>query len=251
MAAPPPVAPAPLLQDEEEIQDKRPEIKELLGNLKQHIGKRGEQDTEAVGVIDKLLGEFPRSGPKDRSSIAKGLGSCLDQKRQDLDDGVPDNTLYMAAAVALGEMGEDAAPVLSKYIGHKRLKKNLTLQRRLILSLGKTKDAASIKTLLKLLNDTENVLIAAAAEALGEFKGAPQKVRKEAFNELLKLLVTIKNLKEGDINDIASRDKYDVIAAPITTTLQLLSGHDERDPEEWQRWWNKNKKEDWGEEDEA
>jgi len=26
-------------------------------------------------------------------------------------------------------------------------------------------------------------------------------------------------------------------------------GHDERDPEEWQRWWNKNKKKDWDEEE--
>jgi hypothetical protein len=238
-----------VLQDEDEIQDKRPEIKELLGSLKGHIGKRGNEDTEAIGVIDKLLTEYPRCGPKDRGSITKGLGKCLDQKRKDLDEGVPNSRLFTAAAVALGEMGKEATPVISKYIGHKRLKHDLALQRTLILSLGKTKDVTSIKALLKLLNNKDNVIIAATAEALGEFKGAPQKLRKDIFNELLKLLVTTKALKDGDINDIASREKYDVIAAPVTTTLQLLSGHDERKPEQWQRWWNKNKKGDWGEED--
>jgi hypothetical protein len=238
--------PVRTVQDEEEVPDKRPEIKELLARLKEHAGKRGEEDREAVQVIDNLLGEFPKCGPKDRGSIAKGLGQCFEEKRQELSEGVPDNQLYMAAAVALGEMGGDATEVLSKYIGHKRHDKNLSLQRTLILSLGKTKDVDGVKTLQKLLNDKENLIISAAAEALGEFKEAPQKVRKEIFNELLKLLVTTKALKEQDINDIQSREKYDVIAAPITTSLQLLSGHDERKPEEWQHWWNKNKKEDWG-----
>jgi hypothetical protein len=27
--------------------------------------------------------------------------------------------------------------------------------------------------------------------------------------------------------------------------LGKLSGHNERDPQEWQRWWNKNKSKDW------
>ncbi len=250
-APPPPPAPRAVEAQDEEIVDKRPVIKELLGNLKEHIGKRGEQDNEAVQVIDKLLSEYPRCGPKDRSSITKGIGKCFDQKRRPLSEDVPNNKLYMAAAVCLGEMGTEAAPVLVKYIGHKRHKKNLSLQRALILSLGKVKDPKSIKTLLDLLKNKDNVVIAAAAEALGEYKGAPQKIRKEAFNELLKLLTTIKALKDGDMNDIASRDKYDVIAAPITTSLQLLSGHDARKPEDWQRWWNKNKKKDWGEEEEA
>ena len=65
-------------QDEDEVEDKRPEIKEALEKLKDHIGERGEQDQEAVSVIDGLLQEFPKCGPKDRKSIVTGIGKCFD-----------------------------------------------------------------------------------------------------------------------------------------------------------------------------
>jgi hypothetical protein len=236
------------LQDEE-TPDKRPEIKEMLATLKGHIGKRGTEDREAVGVIDQLLQEFPQSGPKDRAAIVKGLSKCFEVKRQDLDDGVKNNQLFLASAVALGEMGKDATKTLEKWIGNKKHRKDIQLQRRLILSLGKTKDVGAVKKLLDLLNDNHNIIVGATAEALSQFEEAPQKVRKEIFNDLLKMMMTTKAMKDANASDIVAREKWDVIAAPIITTLQAMSGHDERKPEEWQRWWNKNKKKDWDEED--
>lgn len=246
----PVVQPAPVLTSvQDEVPDKRPEVKELLETLKGHAGKRGDEDREAVGVIDKLLQEFPQSGPKDRAAIVKGLGKCFEEKRQDLEDGVKNNQLFLASAVALGEMGTDATKTIIKYIGNKKHRSDMALQRQLILSLGKTKDEAGVKTLLNLLNDDAYVLVGATAEALAQFSEKDQKLRKDIFNELLKLMMTTKSTKDADANDIVSREKWDVIAAPIITTLQALSGHDERKPEEWQRWWNKNKKADWDEED--
>jgi hypothetical protein len=58
-------------------------------------------------------------------------------------------------------------------------------------------------------------------------------------------LTSAKNAVDADANDTIARERYDVISAPIVTALQSLSGHNENDPAEWQRWWNKNKKEDW------
>ena len=253
-ATPTPLAASPVAaQDDgdegDEIEDKRPEIAELVDAFKDHIGKRGEQDSEAVGIVDQFLQEWDQCGPKDRASIVKALSKAFDQKRRELEDGLPDNKLYLACATALGEMGEFATKDLQKWIGNKKHRKNIALQRRLILSLGKTKDTDAVKDLLDLLNDKDNAIIAAASQALGDFEEAEQKVRKDIFNDLLKLLTTTKALKDSDINDIVSRERYDAIAAPITTTLQALSGHDARKPEDWQRWWNKNKKKDWDEED--
>lgn len=236
-------------QDEDERPDKRPEVKELLKRLSELASKRGKEDTEGVGVIDKLTKEFPDSGAKDREAIAKGVAKCLSEKRTET-DGVFDNKLYLAAATALGEMGPESAKALMGWIDHKTLRKDMAVQRQLILSLGKTRDPKAIKTLMDLVKHKEPTMQGAAAEALGNYKDEPQDVRKEIFEEILKELTAVKGQVDADIGlaDTITRERYDVIAAPMVTTLRELSGHEERDPAEWQHWWNKNKKENWDEE---
>lgn len=240
-------APTPLVQ-EDELPDKRPEIKELCDTLGDHVKARGEEDREAVAVIDNLVQEFPNSGPKDRALIVKELSKCLEKPRKETEAGF-DNTLFMAVAVALGEMGPESAKALSGWIDHKKHRKNLELQRRLILSLGKTKDGKGLKTLEGLLMHHQDMLVGAAAEAIGEYSEHDLKDRKAAFHEMLKVLMGAKAAVDGDATDVRARERYDAIAAPIITSLQRLSGHDERAPEKWERWWNKNKKEDWDEAD--
>jgi hypothetical protein len=245
-------SPAPVLvvqdDDEEEKPDKRPEVKELLERLKGHAGKRGKEDQQAIEIIDELTQEFEQSGLKDRAAIAKGIGATLKQKRQEK-DGVRDNKLYLAAATALGLMGPESVKPLTGWIGHKTHRKDLPLQRILILSLGKTKVEKSVDTLIKLLSNKDATVQAATAEALANYDGSDYKVRKDIFKEVLQALMGVHNRVKADVNDRIAQERYDVIAAPMITTLQVLSGHDERQPDSWQRWWNKNKKRNWDKED--
>lgn len=236
-------APAFLAQDPPA--DEREDVKTLLSELDRHATARGKEDTEAVAVIDRLVQTFPECGPKDRASIVKGLDKCFKEKRQENDQGVRQNQLYLAAATALGEMAPESVPVLLSWIGHKSHKKDVALQRLLILRLGKTKDDRGQKPLIKLLDDPDPPIQAAAAEAIGEFDGAPLAERKVLFEELLKLLMGVKSEVDANTTDPIARNRYDTVAAPIVTTLKRLSKHDEHEPEAWQRWWNKNKKEDW------
>ena len=74
--------PAAASQDEEEKPDKRPEIKEALAAFKKHVSKRGDEDVEAIAIIDQMLQEFPESGPKDRKAIAKEIGAVFKLKRK-------------------------------------------------------------------------------------------------------------------------------------------------------------------------
>jgi hypothetical protein len=225
--------------------DGRPEVKALLEQLNAHAGKRGKEDSEAISVIDKLVTEFAASGPKDKAAIVKQLDKCFTEKRQEDKDGVRENKLFIAAATALGEMKPECVPVYMKWIGEKSHKKDIPLQRLLILKLGKTKDEGGRALLVNLLQDENAKIQAAAAEALGEYGDADQKVRKATFEALLKLLMSTKGQVDSNVNDLIARERYDTIAAPISTALGRLSGQKDLNPEEFQRWWNKNKKEEW------
>jgi hypothetical protein len=245
VAAQPMGAPTERVGQDDALQDRRPEVKEKLDELASLIKGRGERDAEAVAAIDQLLQEFPRSGPRDRGAIVDGLSRCFEQRRQELEGGTPNNALFLAAAVALGEMGAEASGDLVKWIGEKRHRSDLVLQRRLILSLGKTKDPKRTRDLVGLLQSKDAILVAATAEAMANFADADGKLRKDLFSELLKVLMSTKGRMDTDSSDLEARQRYDAIAAPIVTTMQALTGHEERVPEEWQRWWNKNKKADW------
>lgn len=231
------------LQDPE-LPDKREEIEVLIDKLDAHAGARGKEDQEAVAVIDTLLTEFPGCGPKDRAAIVKALDKCFKEKRPE-EEGGRQNGLYMAAATALGKMAPESVPVLLSWIDHKSHRGDLALQRTLILQAGATRDEEAQKDIVKLLKHHEAQIQAAAAEALGNYGEAEQDLRKDLFKELLETLMTVKGQKDSDPNDTIARDRWDVIAAPIITSMKALAGHDENDPQAWQAWWNDNKKEDW------
>ena len=250
LETPPELAVPIVVQDEEdgeEIVDKRPEIKALLSAMSGHVKKRGKEDEEAIAVIDTLYQEFPRCGPKDRIAIAKELAKNFKARRKALADGSPDSRLFIASAVALGGMGPESAKILVGLIGHKDHRKKLDLQFKMILSLGKTRDKSGVKPLLELLKHHQESIQAAGAEALGNYREVELKQRKQIFEELLKTLMGMKSKWDSDPADLTARDRYETVRGPLITSLQLLSRHDEHDPDAWQRWWNKNKKKKWDE----
>lgn len=233
------------LQDDEKP-DKRPEIKALLDQLKGHTKKKGKEDEEAIATLDKLVTEYPESGPKDQKAIADAVAKCLKEKRKkELEPGVPDDRLHMATAVALGRMAPHSVKALIGSIDAKGLKDNLNLQRQLVLSLGKTKDKKAVKPLMELLKHHKPGMQSAGAEALGNFSEFPQKERKEITIELIKIMMGQKAVVDQNPTDQIERERWDIISGPIIESLRLVTGHDERDPDAWQRWWNKNKKADW------
>ena len=243
-----PLAAAPVAprQDPAPTADERPEIKTQLETLATHVKAKGEKDPEAIGVIDGLVTEFQQCGPKDRAAIVKALEACFAAKRtKELEEGIPDDRLYNAAAVALGTMGPESVKLLTSLIGDKGHKKNLRLQQNLALSLGKTKSPDGMKTLLGLLKHKDAPMQAAGAEALANFAEAALDTRKAVFEELLKTLMDQYAKKEANVTDQEAQERWNVISGPIMQTLQKLSGYAETDPPKWQAWWNDNKKKDW------
>lgn len=232
----------------EDVPDKRPEVEKLCEDMRAHLAKGGSADQDAVAVVDKLLQEFKDSGPKDRAAIVNALSKNFETKRRENEAGVRDNRIFRASAVALGQMGSEATKAITKWIGAKDHKKDLPVQADLIHALGKTKDKAAVPDLIGLLEHKDPPLVSAAADALGEFADSDLETRKKSFEGMLKVLMAAKGAKDSNVNDGIARDRYDTIASPIITSLTRLSKHDERDPDEWQRWWNKNKGKNWDEE---
>jgi len=239
-------APLPLPQEDVQVVDERPEVKALLDEIDTHVKAKGEKDGEAIGVLDKLVQEFPSSGPKDRLAIVKACSDCFDVKRtRELEEGVPDDRLYRAAAISLGEMGPESVKPLVALIGDKSHRKNQTLQIKLTLSLGKTKSPEGGKTLMALLKHKDAPMQAAGAEALAFYSDAPEETRKLAFEELLRTMMDQKTRKDGNPADQEAQERWNIISGPIIETLQKLTGIGESDPDKWQRWWNDNKKKSW------
>jgi len=244
------VSPAPRVTSfqDEEFPDKRPEVKEWLAQLKGHVGKRGAEDREANVLIEKLTEEFQKSGEKDRASIVKEVAKCLDARRKELKEDVPDNALKLATAKALGTMGPESVRALSSWVDHKKVRDNLELQRRLVLSLGETKDKGATKALLDMLDHHRPTLVGAAAEALGNFTAFEQKERKKLFEELLKALTSARSKVDADPADNIAREWWNVVSAPLMTAMTALSGHNAKTPHDWRSWWNDHKRENWDEE---
>lgn len=227
------------------VVDKRPEIAALLDKLKAHADKKGSEDRDAISVMDQLLPQYKTSGPKDKVAIVTTIAKCFELRRDDK-EGAPNNQLFLACAVALGEMGPESTKPLIAAIDSKNLKKQTAVRHRLILSLGKTKDVKdALEPLIQLLQDKDATLVGAAAEALGEFSGADLDTRKKAFEAMLKIVMSAKGAMDSNAQDTIARDRYDVVNAPIVGSLGKLSKHEERDPEKWQTWWNKNKLKNW------
>lgn len=237
-----PVAP---LQSTDEVPDKRPEVKALIDAFAEALKARGEKDAEAVEVIAKFLTEFEASGPKDRESMAKALGDSLGEKRKDLAQDQPDERVALAAAAALGRMGEVGGKVAQKNLDHKNLKDKPKARRELILAIGAAKYEPGIKDLTDLLKNFDAAVQAAAAESLGHFAGVDQKQRKQIFKELLETIMPVKNTVDSDTTDQEARKRLDTISTPILGSMKALTNHDEPDLQAWQRWWNHNKNEDW------
>src|SRR5258706_892716 len=226
--------------------DKRPEVADRMAKLQTLIDDRkGEKDTDAIGVIDQIMQDFPNCGVKDRQLVVTGLSKCFEVRRLVKEGDPPNNKLYMAWAVALSYMAPESTKELLKWIGQKDLKKDQALQSRLVDSLGKTKDKEAIKPLELLLNSKDDWMVGAAASALANYGELEQVERKNVFETILKTLTSAYSQTQGNPNDTLARQRYDVVAAPMITALQKLSKFDERDPVKWQTWWNKNKHENW------
>ena len=113
-------------------------------------------------------------------------------------------------------------------------------------------DPAGVETLLDLMRDKDDHVIAAAAEAGGAFRYAKEATRKDLFKTILDIYVSTWNLKNAVKPELKTQKrraerKWEIVEAPMEKSLQLLSNVTQKSPPEWRRWWNKQKRKRWAE----
>ncbi len=247
LALPAPSAPVPAGAERGEL---RPAVATLVDDLQQELARRAIDEARAKQLVEKLAAEFAVSGTRERAPIVRVLERCLSAKQQ----GKPDGELVCHAARALAGMAPESLPVLERALDNKILLKEKEVGRTLVLALGKTRDKSATKTLLDLLDNPDETIVAAAGETLGEYEGASLALRKQLFDEALKALLRAKEEKDSQVqqtldpsspHDAAAVKRYELLEAAFGSALQRLSKQDARSAEMWQRWWSKNKRADW------
>lgn len=229
-----------------------PSIKSLIAELTEELAKKELDTAQRIELIKKLAAQFSLAGTKDRSTIVKALERCLSTRVT----GKADLELADLTARALSTMAPESVPVLLRAVDNKSLMKDPELARTLVLALGKTRDKSVIKTLSGLLDHNQAHLVASAGEALGEFDQAALETRKKLFEELLKTLVSAKDTRDAALQTAAQTatmadpsyaQRYDTLQPALCTALARLAHEEARTPEQWQSWWNKNKRANWDE----
>ena len=234
-----------VLDDDVEVPDKRPEVKALLDKLLSHTKKRGDEDAQAIQIIERLAAEFKRSGPVDKKSIVTGLTRAMRVHRPFARDGARKNQMFLVGARVLGDMAPESVASLIRLASDKNHKEDYEVRSAILSSLGKTKDKKALGVLTKELDEHQPRVQAAAAEALGQFSHLDQKKRKVIFGDLLKLLMSSQSAHQSDPTGTTTSERWRLVPGPCKRSMAKLSGANAGSPNKWRDWWNDNKKRNW------
>ena len=227
------------------------EVAEQLKRLKDAVNDRKqERDLEAQDIITLLVKKWEAGlVDKDKQAIVKGLDGVFAAKPRK-----PDNIqIYKCTAAALGQIGKDGAKVLEEaYDSSKFPEKTewVPMREAVLRALGKTKDEGHVKFLLDIARrESEAALQAAAGEALGNFEGSDEKIRKDIVSGLLirygEMDSRARQIDPVDMEAQNMRDRLAVVSGKWNETLSRLTKQNFDQYPEWNEWYNKNKNKDW------
>jgi hypothetical protein len=254
LAAAPDLGLATLLQDKKKAPPKDdPAIPKALKDLDAiRKDKKGTRDAEGIGLINTMATRYPALNKKQKKAVVKGLEQVFRAKRSPAE-----TRLLLSAGEALSRFEEAGAKALSKLCDDKRFgKKNwLTFRGKLVSFLGRPATTGKIKKQLidYATRAPDDLIRAMAGGALRHYAKRDQKVRKEIVKKLVKELAGIYSfsLSNNDLGDAVRKtfeDTYATIEGPWMKTLTALTAQKIKGPNEWQRWFNKNKSKNWDKE---
>ena len=238
-------APTPPKGPDKEVAEKVASLKECI------LDKKCARDVEGVQLIDFLLQKLQAGTlePKDKATVVKVFGEVFTGGKLRPHD---QTSLYAAAAMALGYCGADGAKLLkAAYTNKPRFPEKpdwVPLREQMLKNLGRTKDDSMVKFLLnEACNHHEAALQKAAGEALGNFEGSKEAIRKEIVGDLLVRYGELNQLATGapSLDQQNANDRLATLKGPWFETIGKLTGQSFDKFSEWQQWHNKHKGQPW------
>lgn len=228
-------------------QDARPDIAALLKQFDALLDTHGKEDERASEVVGTLATEFAKCGPRDQSAIAKAAGRALRDPRPRPERKLHEDRLAMAAAKALGHMGDAGAKELVPALELKQFRVNGPLLEVTTEELGRTRAKIAIGPLLDMANTRSVHCMRGAANGIAHFAESDGATRKKLFEGLMKAMVSLSD--EAEATDTPSayvaKEIFEGARDATYATLKGLTDASEPDIDAWRKWWNKNKNSSW------
>lgn len=176
---------------------------------------------------------------KEKDQIVKAMASGLDSKNP---------KVAIAAANALGRIGEPGTKVLVKALKSKRILKVPESYKAVIDAIGLARDEkAGVSALLKIATrDKDWKARGWAGNALGQFNKnhAKGKTRKKICEKLIQVLEGAESAA-SDGRDQTAQQRLGYIQGAFVQTLRTLTEQEHNTALDWRRWFNKAKRERW------
>lgn len=235
------------------------ELKSYQSILRAKNNRKGERDHEAIAVMKKVIGRFDKLVEKDRRVVIKALSDTFRNARRT----AKTDRVYRAAVQSLGKTGKLGASPLRKLFKNPRIAKGSGAERKsfhplranILRELGKCQDGRTWEFLLDiaLRNAESDSFLAAAGEALGDFEKKDERLRKQIAHKLIREFSRIHGIANSRIGGVDPQDlqtptfrrRFRTIKNPWNKSLQRLTKQELSDPNEWQRFWNKEKDRPW------
>ncbi|MAW60252.1 MAG: hypothetical protein CMJ94_05380 [Planctomycetes bacterium] len=253
------LAALPLAAPQDSLSEQVKEYKSILDDR--------ERESEAIALIDAFTTRYAAHSERlveiaDMLEIEEGDAKALKKEAKDIADEQEDladliwlafkerkrmteghRRLWKAAVFSFGQMGPHGAKHLWKVYGDKRFKdrEEVGFRGTCIEQIGMTKDWDQWEDLVDLLDHHEDVIIAASATALKNYRGAPGKVRLEVCAKLVNFLNSYYNAASNP-EDTTARQRYRMVGRPMSDALSEMTGQTFQDPLDWRKWYNDNKK---------
>lgn len=225
-----------------------PEIAKALADLDVAVDAHGKADAKAIETVRLLAALYEKCGPEDKADIAPQIGRALRDPRPRPDKKSYEDKLAMAAAQALGGMGDAGAKELAPALALKHFRINGPLTEETIAALGRTRSKIAVESLLEMAGLRSEFCVRGAARGMASFGDADGSTRKKLFEALLKPMQSLADEARDATGPAGGLAKAVFEGARDATyaALATLSGTTEpRDIDAWTKWWNDNKQKRW------